>query len=231
MSSIVFLGCQVISLVHCSKHFFFIAGFPEPVAIYTLHRKGGTRDVSPGRNLPGQSSNIRYAPGPYGQPDQSTEFLGKRNSYIRFPNRGKLSVKNSITFLAWVFPMGPGPIFEYVRGVKFWVFRSDTLYVHFVRRDRRRTLVLMKRRLRPFRWNYAGATYDQRTGIATLWLDSRPIVSLNIGKHITLSTRNTAYMGGSFRGRISCMQIYSSPLTGPQISKLKNLCSKRGRFF
>lgn len=208
--------------------FFFIVGFPEPVAIYTLHRKGGTVDISPGKNVPGQSSNVRYAPGPYGQSYKSTEFIGNRNSYIRFPNNGKLSVKHSITLLTWVYPIKPGPIFEYLRGVKFWCFRSDSLYVHFARRDRRRTRVLRKRRLRPYRWNYVGATYDQRTGIATLWLNSSPILSVNIGKGITLATTKDAYMGTGFRGRISCMQIYSSALTGPQISKLKNLCSKPG---
>lgn len=210
--------------------FFFIVGFPEPVAIYTLHRKGGTVDISPGKNVPGQSSNVRYAPGPYGRSYKSTEFLGNRNSYIHFPNNGKLSVKNSMTLLAWVYPMKPGPIFEYLHGVKFWCVDSDSLYAHFVRRDRRRTRVLRKRRLRPYRWNYVGATYDQRTGIATLWLNSRPILSVNIGKGITLATTKDAYMGTGFRGRISCMQIYSSALTGPQISKLRNLCSKPGMF-
>ena len=197
--------------------------------MYPLDHKTRTRDVSVGKNIPGRSSNIRYAPGPYGQPGESTEFLGRRNSYISFPNGGKLDAKNSITLLAWVFPMGRGPIFEYFRGVKFWVVRSDTLYVHFIRRDRRRTRVLIKRRLRPRRWNYVGATYDQRTGIATLWLDSRPILSQNIGKSITLATKNTVYMGGSFRGRISCMQVYSVAMTGPQIYKVKNLCNKPGK--
>ena len=106
--------------------------------------------------------------------------------------------------------------------------RSDTLYVHFIRRNGRRTRVLMKRRLRPRRWNYVGATYDKRTGIATLWLDSRPILSQNI-KRIQLATKKTAYMGGTFRGRIACMQVYSDPLTGPQIKKVKNRCNKPGK--
>ena len=203
--------------------------FPQPIAIYALDRKTRARDISPGRNTPGRSYNIRYAPGPYGQPGESTEFLGRRNSYIRFPNRGKLDAKNSITLLAWVLPMRRGPIFEFFRGVKFWVFRSDTLYVQFIRRNRRRTRVLIKRRLRPKRWNYVGATYNQRTGIATLWLDSRPIATQNI-KRIRLATQGSAYMGTNFRGRIACMQVYSVAMTGPQIKKVKNLCNQPGNY-
>ena len=211
-----------------SLSLFFLSGFPQPIAIYTLDRKTRARDISPGKNLPGRSYNIRYAPGPYGQPGESTEFFGRRNSYIRFPNNGRLDAKNSLTLVAWVLPMGRGPIFEYFRGVRFWVVRSDTLYVHFIRRNGRRTRVLMKRRLRPRRWNYVAATYDKRTGMATLWLDSRPILSQNI-KRIQLATKKTAYMGGTFRGRIACMQVYSEPLTGPQIKKVKNLCNKPGK--
>lgn len=203
------------------------AGFPQPIAIYALDQKTRARDISLGKNIPGRSYNIRYAPGPYGQPRESTEFLGRRNSYIRFPNRGRLDTKNSITLLAWVLPLGPGPIFEFFRGVKFWVVRSDTLYVRFIRRNTQRTRALIKRRLRPGRWNYVGATYNQRTGIATLWLDSRPILSQNI-KRIRLATKGSAYMGTNFRGRIACMQVYSVAMTGPQIKKVKNLCNQPG---
>ena len=217
-------------MVFLRKLLSFVVGFPQPIAIYSLDLKTRARDISPGKNIPGQSYNIRYAPGPYGQPGESTEFLGRRNSYIRFPNKGKLDAKNSITLLAWILPMRRGPIFEYFRGVRFWVVRRDTLYVHFIRRDRRRSRVLIKRRMRPLRWNYVGATYNQRTGIATLWLDSRPILSQNIGKGITLDTRNTVYMGRSFRGRIACMQVYSVAMTGPQIKKVKNLCNQPGTF-
>lgn len=124
--------------------------------------------------------------------------------------------------------MARGPIFEYFRGIKFWVVRSDTLYVHFKRRNGRPTRVLIKRRLNPRRWNYVGATYNQRTGIATLWVDSRPILTQNI-KRIRLATKTTAYMGATFRGRIACMQVYSVALTGPQIKKVKNLCNKPGK--
>lgn len=224
-------NCSCCHVFHvCSQLLSFVEGFPQPIAIYSLDRKTRARDISAGKNIPGQNYNIRYAPGPYGQPGESTEFFGRRNSYIRFPNKGKLDAKNSITLLAWVLPMRRGPIFEYFRGVRFWVVRRDTLSVHFIRRDRRRTRVLIKQRLRPLRWNYVGATYDQRTGIATLWLDSRPILSQNIGKGITLDTRSTVYMGGSFRGRIACMQVYSVAMTGPQIEKVKNLCNQPGTF-
>ena len=221
----------VLSLVNCFYILLLLySGFPQPIAIYPLDRKTRTRDISPGKNIPGRSYNIRYAPGPYGQPGESTEFFGRRNSYIRFPNTGRLDAKDSITLLAWVLPMGRGPIFEFFRGVRFWVVRSDTLYVHFIRRNGRRTRVLMKRRLKPRQWNYVGATYNKRTGIATLWLDSRPILTQNI-KRVQLATKTTAYMGGTFRGRIACMQVYSEALTGPQIKKVKNLCNKPGKLY
>ena len=220
-----------VNLVFC----FCLSGFPTPIAIYTLDRKTRARDISPAKNLPGRTYNIRYAPGPYGQPGESTEFFGRRNSYIRFPNDGRLDAKDSITLLAWVLPFGRGPIFEYFRGVRFWVVRSDTLYVHFIRRNGRRTRVLMKRRLKPRRWNYVGATYDERSGVATLWVNSNPVATRRLGR-VRLSTKYPIRLGAIrrsrsyFRGKLFCLQLYSVPLTKKQIFEAKRKCFLPGTF-
>ena len=203
-------------------------GFPQPLAIYPLDKRTRGRDISPSKNPEGRLYNVKPAPGPYGKPDESTQFLGQRTSFIRFPNKGKLDTSGSISLLAWVYPEGKGAIFEYQRGVKFWVLRPDTLFVRFVRRDGRSTKSLSRRKLRRRQWHYVGATYDFKRGVASLWLDSQPIISRQIGR-TRLSTNKAAYMGTGFRGRIACMQVYGVALNGPQMRKVKNMCNQPGK--
>lgn len=155
---------------------------------------------------------------------------------MEFPNSGKLDTKNSITVTVWVKPDGPGTIFEYKpRGVTFGIRSPDTLYVRFIRRNGRPTkTVKTKRRgviLR--KWNYIAVTYDQRTGTGTIWRNSRPIAFQKLG-WIRLATKNPFRLGGTtrtrrrFRGSMTCLQIYSDALTGPQIKNVQNVCIRPG---
>ena len=202
----------------------------------TLSTRG--RDISLYSNPTGIPRNIRYVRGPDGRPNTATRFLGSPNSYIEFPNRGKLDTKRSITLLAWIFHEGrAGPIFNYMPngwGVHFWMITPTTLFVRFTRRRGRRfTAAVTSRRVLHRRWQLVGATYDGRTGIAKLFVNRRFVASRRIGR-IRLATNYPVRMGARvgdtryFLGRISCMQVYDQPLTSSQILRRKKRCFTRG---
>lgn len=180
--------------------------------------------------------NVRPTLGPNGQPGGAIKFPKYRTGYVEFPNSGKLDTKNSITVTVWVKPDGPGKIFEYKpRGVTFGIRSSDTLYVRFTRRNGRlsKTVKTRRRGVILRKWNYIAVTYDQRTGTGTIWRNSRPIAFQKLG-WIRLATSNPLRLGGAtrtrrpFRGSMTCLQIYSDALTGPQIKNVQNVCIRPG---
>ena len=103
--------------------------------------------------------------------------------------------------------------------------------MRFVRRSRVFTQPLISRRLGRRSWSFVGATYDQRTGIATLYVNEKPVVTKVIGR-IRLSTNYPARMGARigdrryFRGWITCMQVYDVALSRRFIRIAKRLCFK-----
>ena len=183
--------------------------------------------------------NVRPAPGPDGKSGGSFQFFGRPNSYIEFPNRGKIDTKGSTTLLAWVYHEGRGgPIFNYKRngwGVHFWMISSRTIFVSFMRRTLTATKTLSSKAVAPMRWQFVGATYDRKTGIAKLFVNSRFTAMTYIGR-FRLATNYPARMGARigdgryFRGRISCMQIYTKALTARQILRRKKRCLRKGTF-
>ena len=134
--------------------------------------------------------------------------------------------------IAWVKPEGPGKIIEFKpRGVTFGIQLRDTLYARFVRRNGRPTKTVKTRRrgIALKKWNYIAVTYDQRSGVGTIWRNSRPIAFQKIG-WIRLATKNPLRVGGAargrrpFRGSITCLQVYKDALSGPQIKNVQNVC-------
>ena len=209
------------------------------VAIFPLNGGSRGKDISTRRNARGILSYVRPAPGPDGTRDGSYQFYGRSNSYIQFPNRGGLDTKNSITFLVWIYHQGrAGPIFNYMPngwGVHFWMISPRTLFVRFTRRRGRRfTKAVLSRSVVPNRWQFVGATYDQRTGIAKLFVNRRFTAQKYIGK-IRLATNYPVRMGARigdgryFRGRISCMQVYNGALSHWKIISKKRRCFRRSK--
>lgn len=205
------------------------------MAFYPLTIQYRGYDVGPNKNPPGQLNNVRPAPGPDGRTGGSYSFRGSPDSFIEFPNTGKLDTKNSITLLAWVNPKGgAGPIFNYNPrgfGVHLWVTRVGRLFVRFVRRTRVYTQPLISRRLRRRSWSFVGATYDQKTGVATLYVNDKAVASKAPGR-MRLATNYPARMGARigdrryFRGWITCMQVYDVALPLRLIRIAKRLCFK-----
>ena len=200
--------------------------------MYPLDGTHGTKEIN-NRVGAGVASGVHTAPGPDGKPDGSYEFSGTANSYIEFPNGGGLDVKNSITMLCWLYPGGQdGPLFNYRKsgswGVHLWVV-SGQLFVRFNKRDYSSTQHLLHTPLKPKDgWKFVGASYDQASGVAKLWVDGKVVQTLNIGANLQLGTQDSVRMaakigdGRYFKGRIAQMQVYNAALTQEQVKVIKD---------
>lgn len=210
------------------------------MALYPLSYRTKGRDIGVFSNPSGRLGYVRQTTGPDGRPMTATRFYGKPNSYIEFPNKGKLDTKNSISLLVWIYNEGSaGPIFNYMPngwGVHLWMTSPVTLFARFTRRRRRRsTPHVQYRGITPRKWQYIGATYSARTGFAKLYLNSRLVAKKRIGR-IRLATNYPVRMGARigdsrfFRGRMSCMQVYSVALNSRQIAARSRRCFLKGKF-
>ena len=209
--------------------------------MYPMNTKTRGRDISLSRNPAGRLVNVRAAVGPDRTRGGAYRFLGKFNSYAEFRNTGKLDTKNSMTLLAWIKHTGRnGPIFNYNPrgwGVHFWMTSPRQLFVRFTRRNRRQPAPVVYNRILPGRWQYVGATYNKRTGVAKLFVNSRFVASRRIGR-FQLATNYPVRMGAKndrrdrryFRGSISCMQVYGVALSRRAILRKKKRCFRKGKW-
>ena len=217
--------------------FSFLLANVGPVALFPLNERYGATDVI-GGNLAGVKSFVATAPGPEKEEDGSLLFLGTPDSFIEFPNNGKLDKKDSLTILAWILPEKAGPIFNFKRdgwGTNLWLAKPRKLFAHFVDRENKKSMQPLKStKIAPNRWNFIGATYDQKTGNAGLWINGKFEDFKHIGR-IRLATNYPIRMGArvgdkrNYRGRIACLQIYDRALTSEQISNAKNNCKRYKR--
>ena len=194
------------------------------------------RDIGPRRNQPGRLSNVKAAPGPNGLPGNSFYFKRRPAAYVDLPNTGSLDTKDSITILAMIYPEGPGTVLEYrPSGIKVGITRAGAIRAVFKRRTKKPSKIVRspRGRVRWRQWYYIGVTYDQKRGLATVWRESRPQTSKNVG-WIQLATQPSVRLGGGpnfrtpYKGRIACVQIYSDALDGPQMKKVKDICLQPG---
>ena len=223
--------CNLASIL--TRVLSFAAPLPRTLAVYALDGVRRGKDISRNRNPKAILIGVRPAPGPDGRRDGSLRFYGRRNSYVVLPNTGRLDARYSITILVWVFHEGvAGPIFNYNPrgfGVHLWMTGRRELFVRFVRRSRQFTTAIKSRRIKYKAWNYVGATYDERTGRATLFINSRAVAYRRIGR-IQLSTNYRIRLGARigdrryFRGRLFCAQIYSVALSRKQVDEAKRKC-------
>ena len=214
------------------------------MAFFSLNKNSKGRDLTR-RNPNARLRNVRSAPGPLGRPGGSIKFLGSQTSYIQFPNRrgGALDTSYSMTVLAWVYPekLAAGPLFNYhpsARGVHFWLRTRGRLYARFMRRKGRRYTrpVISRFSVRPKTWQFLGASYNRKTGTAALWRNGKKIAKKFIGR-IRLATNYPVRMGARsgnkryFKGRVTCLQVYSRALTARQVRLAAKKCFKAGKFW
>lgn len=217
----------------------FLPVLPLVVAIYPLDKINGGRDISSRKCPTGRRVGVKFGPGPDGRKDGSTQFYGNPKSYIEIPNNGKLDTVASISILTWVYHEGiKGPIVNYRPGpgwgVHVWMIGPRTLFARFVRRDGvfTKAVFITSRKIRYRAWNYIGATYDYKTGVAKLWVNSRLLVAQSVGR-FRLATNYPIRIGARrgdkryFKGKVFCVQIYSRALNRKQILAASSTCFKR----
>ena len=157
--------------------------------------------------------------------------MGTWNSYIEFSNSagGVLDVRYSITLLCWVYYDGQdGPLFNYKTsgdwGVHLWV-TDGKLFARFTKRDYSLTDALLNTTLTGG-WRCVGASYNNITGEAKLWVNGTFVQTLNIGVGLELATQDSVRMGAKtgdgryFKGRITQMRVYDLALPGELIQEI-----------
>lgn len=237
-----YLLCRSFStLINCKLVFFFSfqTAIRNLVAVYPLDATNGARDVSPTKNLPGKLSGVSIVPGPDRQPNTALRFSGSPSSYIEFPNNGRLDTRRSITIVTWLFNEGRGgPVFQYNpkgQGVGLRIVGANRIAARIVDRKRTKSIpvVTPKKVLKPRTWTYIGFTYDYTSGIVTLYVNAKPLVRRVVGR-VELLTNKPVRSGSKkrrirfFRGRLSCIQVYSRALTVSEITTVRTRCFKAG---
>ena len=137
------------------------------MAIYPLNGIDRGKDIGPFKNPTAKLENVVSKSGPDGLPAGSYQLQGFANSYISFPNTGRLDTQNSITIICWLFPESAGPVFHYKPqgvGVNLRMISRKVIRAEFVSRDGRITKRISKR-IRSRVWNYIAGTYDYNTGL------------------------------------------------------------------
>ena len=220
------------------KTLFFSVIRRGAVAVYQLNSASKNRDISGYVNPPATFVGVYYARGPDNHPKGALSFRGRRNSYVLIPNNGCLDTRFSLTIIMWVYPESSGPLLHFNPkgwGVHVWIISQFRLFARFVPRSGKSVTAVYKR-IKPRQWNYIAASYDRRTGLATLWLDSLPIIQRRIGRfRLGLATNYPIVIGSKpgdrrkFRGRIACVQMYNYAMSAAQIRSKKKRCFRTGR--
>ncbi|XP_078699443.1 atrial natriuretic peptide receptor 1-like isoform X7 [Branchiostoma floridae x Branchiostoma belcheri] len=211
-----------------------------PVGLWPLNSKSESEDVSKSctwqengdgttkrdwvfNNNDGDlSSSVTLAP------DRGSYYFGGYpGSKMVIPSVDGLDVRQSLTVLVKIQPSNGinGTIFGYNgSGMELLQLGSTGLSARFVRADGTILKSVNKEGvLEPEKWNYVGATYDYRTGIAKLWHDGKEVASESIGI-VDLRTQGPITVGANFKGKITCLQIYNYSMDDSQIATAKEAC-------
>ena len=215
--------------------FFHFCEFPvHPVAVYPFNNETLANDVSPDKAV-GKLMGTSFSPGINGEPGGSIEVHGNADSYIELSKDAEnLNIKQSITILLHVYPMGsPGPIVNYKKdGHGVQIYETDSALEARVNRrnDVRTGSVKTGEKLQRDQWHFIGITYNYSSGLVKLWQDGRDVASKNIGS-IQIATQFDVRIGARqmvndnfFSGRVACLQFYSTALTQREIEKARKAC-------
>ena len=212
------------------------------VAVYPLDATNGARDLSPTKNLPGKLSRVSIVPGPDLRPNTALRFSGSPVSFIEFPNNGRLDTRRSITCSVWVYNEGRGgTVFQYNpkgQGVGLKIIGHNQIEARIVSRKGTKNIPVRtpKKAFKPRTWTYIGFSYDYTLGIVKIYVNDKPVVTRVIGRMELLTNRparagSTRSVRRFFRGRLSCIQVYSRALSDYEISTVKTRCFKGGMMF
>ena len=162
---------------------------PTPVATFPLNGVLRGRDISPNKNPRAELRNVMLDNGPDNLPSGAIKLSGRRNSYVVFPNNGKLDTVSEITITVWVKPESAGPIFHYKPqtwgGVHVWVVGRPgqrKFFVRFSTRSGKTVRAIRSSHVKMKRWNYLAVTYDRKKGVGTIWRNGIPVAQV-LRKH------------------------------------------------
>lgn len=218
--------------------FFSVIRQRKTVAIYYFNGVFKNRDASGYANPPAELVGVYYSRGPDTSKQGALSFRGTRHSYVLIPNNGCLDTRSSMTILFWVYAESTGPLVHFDPnglGVHVWIVKPfPTLFVRFMPRSGK-TVPPVRKRIPSGRWSYVAASYNHKTGLATLWLDSFPIAQSYIGRfRLGLATDKPIVIGykpgdrRKFRGKISCLQIFNYAASLVQIRSKQKQCFTPG---
>lgn len=199
-------------------------------------RKG--KDLSPNKAFTATMVNVKFGTGPDGRPNAAVKLMGKPNSFIQILNNGKLRTRNAITVAAWFYHDGlSGPIFSYnTGGIQLFMEGRRKLSASFtVVPGNLAVPKVTTNKLKYKVWNFVGATYDDTTEIAKLFVNGKMVAKKKIGKIILASTqpvRIGVRLGDRrfLRGRIACVQLYSVALNRGQFKRAMKRCLRQSKW-
>ena len=215
------------------------------MALFSLSGTNGTEDMSPNGAIKADSNNIKFAPGPYGNPNGSFYFSGiNSSSYVKLRKSAQLDTRFSIGVFAWVhLDNSSGPIYMHelpnkYYGLSLWVSHSTLgVKVRYVDRTTLSRYILLKANvLEEYSWNFVGTTYDYHTGVASIFVNNNTVMRKYTKSKMELATYSIVRIGAMkkrkvfFRGRISCLQVYDQALSVDQIIKVKARCNQSGKY-
>ena len=212
----------------------------SPVAFFPLNGQYETTDISHSSNPPGKASGVELAPGPDGSAGGSYQFSGNLTSLIEFPNNGGLDTRYSMTFLAWMYhEQTDGPIFYFSgpgSGTRF-LYREERFFVLLLSSNLTVIEGLQSALLKPKTWHFVGASYSYVDREFMLWINGSLHKNKAIAWPTELATQQNVIMGatsdgpGTFKGRISCVQLYDRVLTELEVEDAKHSCFTAGEKF
>ena len=203
--------------------------------MYPFNNETLANDVSQHKAV-GALVGTSFSPGINGEPGGSIECQGRADSYIELSkDAGNLDIRYSITILLYVYPMGsPGPIVNYKKdGHGVQIYETDKVLAARViqRNDGRTQPVKTKEKLQSDQWHFIGMTYNYSSGLVKLWQDGREVASEKIGStpiatqfDVRIGARQIINDDDFFRGRVACLQFYSTALTQREIEKARIAC-------
>lgn len=203
--------------------------------MYPFNNETLANDVSPHKAV-GELVGTTFSRGIHGEPGGSIQVHGRAQSYIELSgDAGNLNIKLSITILLYVYPMGSqGPIVNYKKdGHGVQIYETDSaLAARVIPRNEGRTKpVETVRRLQQDQWHFIGMTYNYSSGLVKLWQDGLEVASRDIGSmqiatqfDVRIGARQIVNENDFFKGRVACLQFYSTALTQRKIQKARIAC-------
>ncbi|XP_013404145.1 uncharacterized protein LOC106169280 [Lingula anatina] len=218
---------------------------PRPVGMWHLNQQYGANDVSGNENHGIVGSDVTYAPGPKNEPNGAFVFCNTADCNVTIPQNLALDVRRSMT---WSVDMYPEDSSTNMLFLSWKMVGGNTAHgPHFyVQQDNKFGALLHKRidsagstqgssatspsvLFERHKWVSLAFTYDQDTGIGTLWMDGEVKFSADFGQW-DLGTQYDLLIGTGtsathrFIGRMSCLQLYDVALSRSQIITGRQLC-------